>query len=73
MSTISRDEPAIHIIGAGLAGSVNRPIVAEIFTREAAGRRQVIEAGADVIVAGSAVFNQDDYAAAIQAIRRDGE
>jgi ribulose-phosphate 3-epimerase len=35
--------------------------------------RQVIEAGADVIVAGSAVFNQDDYAAAIRAIRKDGE
>jgi ribulose-phosphate 3-epimerase len=35
--------------------------------------RQVIEAGADVIVAGSAVFNQEDYAAAISAIRKDGE
>ena len=35
--------------------------------------RQVVEAGADVIVAGSAVFNQDDYAAAIRAIRKDGE
>lgn len=35
--------------------------------------RQVIEAGADVIVAGSAVFNQGDYTAAIQAIRKDGE
>jgi ribulose-phosphate 3-epimerase len=35
--------------------------------------RQVIEAGADVIVAGSAVFNQDDYAAAIEALRKDGE
>ncbi len=34
---------------------------------------QVVEAGADVIVAGSAVFNQDDYAAAIKAIRKDGE
>ena len=34
---------------------------------------QVIEAGADVIVAGSAVFNEDDYAAAIAAIRKDGE
>lgn len=34
---------------------------------------QVIDAGADVIVAGSAVFNQGDYAAAIQAIRKDGE
>ncbi|MGD8860236.1 MAG: ribulose-phosphate 3-epimerase [Myxococcales bacterium] len=33
--------------------------------------RQVIEAGADVLVAGSAVFNQDDYAAAIEAIRSD--
>jgi ribulose-phosphate 3-epimerase len=35
--------------------------------------RQVIDAGADVIVAGSAVFNHDDYAAAIQALRKDGE
>ena len=35
--------------------------------------RQVIEAGADVIVAGSAVFNQDDYAAAIDALRKDAE
>ncbi|MBT8469434.1 MAG: ribulose-phosphate 3-epimerase [Deltaproteobacteria bacterium] len=34
---------------------------------------QVVEAGADVIVAGSAVFNHDDYAAAIEAIRKDGE
>jgi len=34
--------------------------------------QQVVEAGADVIVAGSAVFNQDDYAAAIEAIRKDG-
>ncbi len=34
--------------------------------------RQVIDAGADVIVAGSAVFNQDDYTAAIGALRKDG-
>lgn len=34
--------------------------------------RRVVEAGADVIVAGSAVFNHDDYAAAIAAIRKDG-
>ena len=34
--------------------------------------RQVIDAGADVIVAGSAVFNQGDYAAAIEALRKDG-
>ncbi len=33
--------------------------------------RQVVEAGADVIVAGSAVFNTDDYAAAIEALRKD--
>jgi pentose-5-phosphate-3-epimerase len=33
----------------------------------------VVGAGADVIVAGSAVFNGDDYAAAIQAIRKDAE
>ena len=32
---------------------------------------QVIEAGADVIVAGSAVFNQPDYATAIRALRED--
>jgi ribulose-phosphate 3-epimerase len=35
--------------------------------------KQVIEAGADVIVAGSAVFNEDDYVAAIRALRRDAE
>jgi len=35
--------------------------------------RQVVEAGADVIVAGSAVFNQDNYAAAVEALRRDAE
>ena len=35
--------------------------------------RQVVEAGADVIVAGSAVFNHHDYAAAITAIRKDAE
>ncbi|MGB5313891.1 MAG: ribulose-phosphate 3-epimerase [Polyangiales bacterium] len=35
--------------------------------------RQVVEAGADVIVAGSAIFNHDDYAAAITAIRKDAE
>jgi len=33
--------------------------------------RQVVEAGADVLVAGRAVFNAPDYAAAIDAIRRD--
>jgi len=34
--------------------------------------KQVIAAGADVLVAGSAVFNSPDYAAAIAAIRSDG-
>jgi ribulose-phosphate 3-epimerase len=33
--------------------------------------KQVIAAGADVLVAGNAVFNQKDYAAAIRAIRED--
>ncbi|MAQ13939.1 MAG: ribulose-phosphate 3-epimerase [Sandaracinus sp.] len=33
--------------------------------------RQVVEAGADVLVAGSAVYGADDYAAAIQALRDD--
>jgi ribulose-phosphate 3-epimerase len=33
--------------------------------------RQVVEAGADVLVAGSAVFNTKDYRAAIQALRAD--
>ena len=33
--------------------------------------RQVAEAGADVMVAGSAVFGTDDYGAAIRAIRED--
>ncbi len=31
--------------------------------------RQVVAAGADVLVAGSAVFNTDDYAATISALR----
>jgi len=35
--------------------------------------REVIRSGADVIVAGSAVFNRDDYASAIHAIRKDAE
>jgi ribulose-phosphate 3-epimerase len=35
--------------------------------------REVVDAGADVIVAGSAVFNRDDYVAAIRAIRKDAE
>lgn len=35
--------------------------------------KQVIEAGADVIVAGSAVFNKDDYSQAIAAIRSDAD
>jgi ribulose-phosphate 3-epimerase len=34
--------------------------------------RQVLEAGADVLVAGSAVFGQPDYAQAIRALREDG-
>lgn len=33
--------------------------------------RQVIEAGADVLVAGSAVFRKEDYADAIDALRKD--
>jgi ribulose-phosphate 3-epimerase len=35
--------------------------------------RQVIEAGADVLVAGSAVFKHGDYASAIAALRKDAE
>jgi len=31
--------------------------------------REVVAAGADVLVAGSAVFNTDDYAATITALR----
>ena len=34
--------------------------------------KQVVEAGADVLVAGSAVFSQADYGAAMRAIREDG-
>ena len=34
--------------------------------------RSVVEAGAQVLVAGSAVYGQKDYAAAIAAIRADG-
>jgi ribulose-phosphate 3-epimerase len=37
-------------------------------TRENA--RQVVEAGANAIVAGSAVFGSPDYAAAIAELRR---
>jgi ribulose-phosphate 3-epimerase len=33
--------------------------------------KQVIAAGADVLVAGNAVFNTKDYAAAIRALRED--
>ena len=33
--------------------------------------RQVVAAGADVLVAGSAVFAASDYAAAMRAIRQD--
>jgi ribulose-phosphate 3-epimerase len=33
--------------------------------------KQVMAAGADVLVAGNAVFNQGDYAAAIRALRDD--
>jgi ribulose-phosphate 3-epimerase len=33
--------------------------------------RQVVEAGADVLVAGSAVFGQSDYTEAIRALRED--
>ena len=32
---------------------------------------QVVHAGADVLVAGSAIFGQDDYAEAIAALRKD--
>ena len=35
--------------------------------------RQVIEAGADVLVAGSAVYGTKDYRTAIDALRRDAE
>jgi ribulose-phosphate 3-epimerase len=34
--------------------------------------KQVIAAGADVLVAGNAVFRERDYKAAIEAIRQDG-
>jgi ribulose-phosphate 3-epimerase len=33
--------------------------------------RQVVAAGADVLVAGSAIFNTDDYAATISALREN--
>jgi len=35
--------------------------------------RTVVEAGADVLVAGSAVFGSDDYEDAIAALRKDAE
>jgi ribulose-phosphate 3-epimerase len=34
--------------------------------------RKVVEAGARVLVAGSAIYGHDDYAAAIGALRKDG-
>ena len=40
-------------------------------SREPGTARQVIEAGADTLVAGSAVFGAPDYAAAIAALRAD--
>ncbi|MGP4953513.1 ribulose-phosphate 3-epimerase, partial [Psychrobacter sp. T6-1] len=33
--------------------------------------RAIAEAGADMFVAGSAIFNQADYAAAISAMREE--
>ena len=36
-----------------------------------AGGKLTIEAGADTLVAGSAVFNANDYAGAIRALRGD--
>ncbi|MEO8714478.1 MAG: ribulose-phosphate 3-epimerase [Acetobacteraceae bacterium] len=39
---------------------------------EAHTARQVIEAGADTLIAGTAVFGQTDYRAAIAALRGDG-
>jgi ribulose-phosphate 3-epimerase len=33
--------------------------------------RRVVEAGADVLVAGSAVYGASNYAEAIEALRRD--
>ena len=33
--------------------------------------QQVVEAGADVLVAGSAIFGEPDYAKAIAALRED--
>ncbi len=35
--------------------------------------RAAVEAGADVLVAGNAIFGTDDYAAAIDALRKDAE
>ncbi len=35
--------------------------------------RSAVEAGADVLVAGSAIFNADDYVDAIAALRKDAE
>lgn len=35
--------------------------------------RAAVEAGADVLVAGNAIFSKDDYAAAIDALRKDAE
>ena len=35
--------------------------------------RSAVEAGADVLVAGNAIFNTDDYAHAINALRKDAE
>jgi ribulose-phosphate 3-epimerase len=52
---------------AGIASGVDIEVDGGI---NAATAPEVVKAGANLLVAGSAVFGQQDYAAAIQAIRR---
>jgi ribulose-phosphate 3-epimerase len=53
--------------------ATGRPITLEVDGRIAPGTaRRVIEAGADALVAGTAVFHTPDYSRAIRSLRTDG-
>jgi ribulose-phosphate 3-epimerase len=63
--------PKLRAVRAMIQAS-GRPIHLEVDGGVKPGTaRQVIEAGADVLVAGSAVFNAKDYAQAIRALRAE--
>jgi len=64
--------PKIAVLREMIAAT-GRPIALQIDGGIAPGTaRQVVAAGADTLVAGTAVFGKPDYAAAIAAIREDG-